>query len=316
MLTDIPRAWRRDQVSPHDWLVPLPPRCADELDAVVERLRRDPPAASLPAPDRFALAACAGVMAEVRDRLLGGIGLAVVDRVSVERYSVEENRALCWLLAQLLGQPVAQKFDGTLLYDVQDTGKALEYGVRRSVTSLELTFHTDGAWLERPPELVGLYCLNPAREGGVSRFVSLGAVDDELARRHPEVRRRLSRPFPWDRQAEHAAGDDKVAWRPMFEWNAGRFRARVNEHLIATGAMLAGAPLDAEGEEALRAVREVMGAPELTVELRIERGQLQYIHNHEYAHSRTNFHDAPEPHLKRHLIRVWTREDGEPAFEG
>jgi alpha-ketoglutarate-dependent taurine dioxygenase len=316
MLTEIPRAWRRDQVGRHDWLVPLPPRCAEELDAVVDRLRRDPPAASLPAPDRFALAACAELMAAVRHRLLAGIGLAVVDRVPVERYTVEENRALCWILTQLLGRPVAQKWDGTLLYDVRDTGKALGYGVRRSVTNEELRFHTDGAWLERPPELVGLYCLNPAREGGVSRFVSLGTVDDELAVRHPGVRRRLHRPFPWDRQAEHTPGDDKVAWQPILQWKDGRSLVRVNEHLIATGAALAGAPLDAEGEEALRAMREVMEAPELSVELRIERGQLQYLHNHEYAHSRTDFHDAPEPHLKRHLIRVWTREDGAPAFEG
>jgi alpha-ketoglutarate-dependent taurine dioxygenase len=315
MLTDTPRAWRRDQVTQHDWLVPLPPRCADELDAVADRLRRDPPAASLPTPDRFALAACAELMAEVRDRLRTGIGLAVVDRVPVERYTVEENRALCWLLTQLLGRPVAQKWDGTVLYDVRDTGKALEYGVRRSVTSLELTFHTDASWLERPPELVGLYCINPALEGGVSRFVSLGTVHDELVRRHPTLVPRLYRPFPWDRQAEHAPGDDKIAWRPIFQWD-GLFVARVNEHLIATGAELAGGPLDAEGDEALQAMREVMGSPELPVQLRIERGQVQYLDNRQYAHSRTDFHDAPEPHLKRHLIRVWTREDGEPAFEG
>jgi hypothetical protein len=91
---------------------------------------------------------------------------------------------------------------------------------------------------------------------------------------------------------------------------------RVNEHLIATGAELDGRPLDAEGEEALQAMREVMSSPGLAAELRIERGQLQYLHNHEYAHSRTDFRDAPEAHLKRHLIRVRTREDGEPGFEG
>ena len=35
-----------------------------------------------------------------------------------------------------------------------------------------------------PPELVGLYCINPARAGGVSRFVSLWTVHNELRRRH------------------------------------------------------------------------------------------------------------------------------------
>ena len=29
-------------LSPRDWLVALPPRCVDELDAVVRQVRRDP----------------------------------------------------------------------------------------------------------------------------------------------------------------------------------------------------------------------------------------------------------------------------------
>jgi alpha-ketoglutarate-dependent taurine dioxygenase len=251
----------------------------------------------------------------VRTRLRSGIGLVVLDRVPVERYSLEENRALCWLLGQLLGRPVAQKWDGTMLYDVRDTGKAFEYGVRRSVTNLELTFHTDAAWLDRPPELVGLYCVNPALEGGVSRFVSLCTVHNELGRRHPALLPRLYRPFPWDRQAEHAPGDQKTAWRPIFRHDGRTLAARVNEHLIETGAAFAGRPLDAEGGEALEAMREVMGGPELAVELSIERGQVQYLDNRQFAHSRTDFRDAPEPDRKRHLVRIWTREDGPPGFE-
>jgi alpha-ketoglutarate-dependent taurine dioxygenase len=310
------RAWRRDEITSPDWLVPLPPRGIDELDAAVERIRRDPPAADWPSPDGFALAACAELMAEVRARLHTGIGLAVVDGVPVERYTLAENRALCWLLGQLLGRPVAQKWDGTRLYDVRDTGKTLEYGVRRSVTNLELTFHTDAPWLERPPELVGLYCINPAREGGVSRFVSLCTVHNELARRHPDLLPRLYRPFPWDRQAEHAPGDEKTARWPIFQSDGGSLVARLNEHLIESGAALAASPLDAEGREALAALREVVSAPELAVELRIERGQIQYLDNRQVAHSRTNFQDAPEPHLRRHLLRMWTREAGRETFEG
>src|SRR5947208_2411858 len=101
-----------------------------------------------------------------------------------------------------------------MVYDVRDTGRQLEYGVRRSVTNLDLVFHTDAAWLDLPPELVGLYCINPAREGGVSKFVSLVSVHNELRRRHPALLARLYRPVPWDRQAEHAPDDDKVSRRP------------------------------------------------------------------------------------------------------
>jgi alpha-ketoglutarate-dependent taurine dioxygenase len=310
------RAWRRDQLTPRDWLVPLSPRCLDELDAAARTLRRDPLPPLVLSPQDFRLDACAEVMRGVRDQLRSGIGLAVLDRVPVERYSLEENRALAWLLGSLLGRLVAQKWDGAMLYDVRDTGRQLEYSVRRSVTNLDLVFHTDAAWLDLPPELVGLYCINPAREGGVSRFVSLISVHNELARRHPTLLRRLYRAVPWDRQAEHAAEDVKVAWRPIFSYDGRAFMACVNEKLIETGAELAGEPLDDEAREGLIAMRALLDSPELWVQLTIERGQVQFINNRQFAHSRTDFTDAPEPHLKRHMIRLWTREEGRRTFHG
>jgi len=308
------RAWQRQDVSPGDWLVSLPQRCVEELDTVARQVRRDPLPAVLLSPEQFSLAACGELMGRVREKLRAGIGLAVLDRVPVERYTPEENRALAWLLGSLLGRLVAQKWDGTMLYDVRDTGKALEYGVRRSVTNLDLTFHTDAPWLDLPPELVGLYCINPAREGGVSRFVSLCSAHNELARRHRDLLPRLYRPFPWDRQAEHAPDDGKTARRPVFRYDGRSLMACFNEKLIATGADLAGDPLDGEGLEALEALRAIVDSPELAVEFTIERGQVQFINNRQFAHSRTDFKDAPEPHLKRHLIRLWTREEGRRSF--
>ena len=310
------RAWRRDELTPRDWLVPLPPRCIGELDAVARTLRRAPLPPLVLCPQDFALDGCAEVMRRVRDQLRSGTGLAVLDRVPVERYSLDEHRALAWLLGSLLGRLVAQKWDGAMLYDVRDTGRQLEYGVRRSVTNLDLVFHTDAAWLELPPELVGLYCINPAREGGMSRFVSLVSVHNEMARRHPALLARLYRPVPWDRQAEHAPGDDKVSRRPVFRYDGRVFMACVNEKLIETGAELAGEPLDEETREALAAMRELLDSPALAVQLTIERGQVQFINNRAFAHARTDFTDAPEPHLKRHMIRLWTREEGRRTFHG
>jgi alpha-ketoglutarate-dependent taurine dioxygenase len=234
----------------------------------------------------------------------------------VERFSADENRAVYWLLGSLLGRLVAQKWDGTMIYDVRDTGKALDYGVRRSVTNLELQFHTDAPWLTLPPELVGLLCLSPAREGGVSRFLSLVTVHNELRRRHPGLLPRLYRPFPWDRQAEHAPGDDKVAWQPVFQSDGRDLLVRYNEVLILNAPVLTGVSLDPEGREALTAMRALIESPEHSVELTIEKGQIQYLNNRQFAHSRTTFKDAEEPHLKRHLIRLWNRDAGRQTFHG
>ena len=68
-------------------------------------------------------------MALVREKLVGGPGIAVVDRFPVEEYTADEAKAVGWLLAGILGRIVAQKWDGTRLYDVKDSGQAL--GLRR-----------------------------------------------------------------------------------------------------------------------------------------------------------------------------------------
>lgn len=308
------RAWRRENLSPRDWTVTMPPRGLDELEAVLRQLRQDPLPTLLVSPDQFALSACAETMAAARARVSDGIGLAVLSRLPVERYEPDENRVLCWILSQLLERPVAQAWNGAMLYDVRDTGKTLEYGVRRSITNLDLTFHTDGPWLARPPHLVGLYCINPALEGGVSRFVSLYTVHNELRRRHANLLPRLYRPFPWDKQAEHGPDDSKVGWQPIFEYDGHALVGRFNERLIEAGAELAGTPLDAEGKDALEAMRAVVDSPDLWVEFTIERGQIQYIDNRAFAHSRTDFRDAPEPPRRRHMIRVWMREEGRRTF--
>jgi alpha-ketoglutarate-dependent taurine dioxygenase len=254
-------------------------------------------------------------MAQVRAKLEHHIGLAVVDRFPVERYSLPENRAIAWLLARMLGQVVAQKWNGTRLYDVKDTGQALGYGVRRSVTNLGLPFHTDGGWLWLPPAFVGLFCLQSGQAGGISRFVSLVTVRNELRRHHPDLLARLYRPFVWDRQAEHGPGDLPYARQPVFEEHGGTLIGRYFEDYVVSGGKLAGEPLDDEGRAALDAMRAIVEDPVHWVEFRIETGQLQYLNNRQFAHSRTAFTDAAGG-PQRHMLRLWNRDEGTPHLEG
>jgi len=103
------RAWVRDTLSPTDWLVPFPASAAKELEGAVHRFRREPLPTLLLSPTQFDLPECREVMVAVGRQLRDGIGLAVLDRVPVERFSVEEKRAIGWLLGSMLGRLVAQK---------------------------------------------------------------------------------------------------------------------------------------------------------------------------------------------------------------
>jgi len=310
------QVWKRGSLSPIDWTIPLPEACRAELEEVVRQFRKYPRPIQHMTLEAFVLTACAAMMAQVRRQLVHGVGLAVLDRIPVERYSVPENKAIGWLLACLMGQVVTQAWDGTTLYDVKDSGKPLGYGVRRSVTNLAQPFHTDGGWLWRPPAYVGLLCLHAAQAGGFSRFVSLMTVHNEMRRRHPDLLARLYRPFCWDRQAEHSPDDRRFCRHPVYQHNGQALMARYYEDYIANGHKLAEEPLDDTGAEALAAMRAIIDTTGNWVEFRIEQGQLQYINNRQFAHARTAYIDTEGPPAQRHMVRLWNRDEGTPQLEG
>jgi len=312
---ELKKSWTRESISPEGWLIPLPADCVAELDEVAAAVRATPRPVDTLDPADFSLRACTAVMASVRAKLETDTGLAVVDRFPVERYGQAENLAIGWLLAAMLGQVVAQKANGTRLYDVKDSGQALGYGVRRSVTNLGQPFHTDGGWLWKAPAFVGLFCLESAMEGGLSRFVSLVTAHHELRRRRPDLLARLYQPLPWDRQGEHAPDAPRVSRQPVFEFEGGTLASRYYEDYVRNGSKMAGEELDDEGTQALVALREIVDDPANWVEFRIEKGQLQYLNNRQFAHSRTAFTD-PGPGQGRHMLRLWNRDEGTWHLEG
>jgi alpha-ketoglutarate-dependent taurine dioxygenase len=305
-------AWNRGQLAAGEWLVPLSAACAGEFEQIARAARAHVGPLAEIDRRRLDLPACAEVMARMRTKLVAGPGFAVLDRIPVEHFRLEEAQAIGWVLANLVGRIVAQKRDGTRLYDVRDTGKAMAHGVRRSITNLEQEFHTDGPWLPLPPSFIGLYCLQPAAEGGMSRCASLVTVHHAL-RERPELLARLRQPFSWDRQAEHARGD--VAWSryPIYWEEGGRVLARYYDDYVRKGSALAGVQLDDVGAAALDAMREAIEAADSRLEIHLERGQLLYVNNRQIAHSRTAFRDDD---ARRHLMRFWNRDEGTPDLEG
>src|SRR5262249_10032759 len=153
-----------------------------------------------------------------------------------------------------------------------------------------------------------------AWEGGVGRLWRWGPAQEGRARTPPAPPRRLSEPVPWDRQAEHAPDDAKVSWQPVFERAGSGLRGRYNESLVANAEELEDKPLDDVGHDAIRAMSAVLNAPRCWVEFTIEQGQLQYLNNRLFAHSRTPFPAGGERERSRPLIRLWNREEGRKTF--
>lgn len=312
------QAWTRADVRDSDYRVVLSEAARRELLDAAAVLRRQPVPMLALRPDSLDLPACRAAMEQARAILADGVRFALIDRLPIEQLSLDEAKALYWILSSMLARPVAQKLDGTMVYDVHDTGKqALPgSGVRPDKTNIELQFHNDNSYNFTMPEYVGLLCVRPAKDGGMSRVMSFATVHNALRERHREVLPRLYESFWFDRQREFHPGEAPTFSAPLFIRDGERLHARMSLHQIRGGYALKGGVVDNATTAALEAIKDVFADDSLQFQFRLEAGQIQYVANREIGHSRTEFHDFDDVERRRLLVRLWLRNDGAQGYIG
>ncbi len=308
-------AWQHDDVSESDWKLPIPLECLAEIDAAMTMLRAHPVPILVLTPAEFTMPACRQLMARVKAVLDDGVGFVVLDRLPVDRYDKSELTAIYWLLSQIIARPVAQAFQGTLLYDVHDTGQKTDIRVRADLTNEDLSWHTDYGF-NHPPSYIGLLVLRTSRSGGESSTTSLLAGHEVLRRRAPDLLRRLYQPYVWNRQGEHPDGAPVCSSNPIFSAATGTVRARFNRSLQPVGYRLLGEEIDAEGMDALNALHEALSEPGASVDFALAPGQIEFLNNTRIAHRRSAFDDYDEPDRRRHLVRIFLRDEGRRSYMG
>jgi hypothetical protein len=309
MLTELingARAWTAATLDGESsWYYPLADDLLAALDQTIEDLRRQPrPLTTLTVADS-PCASLSSTLTPVLDALESGRGFAILDGLPAEHYSPHELQAIYWLVGQLLGRPCAQNVQDTLLYDVRDTGQDLAQGARFSVTSYESSFHTDNSFGEGLVDYVGLLCLQSARSGGLSQVVSGHAVHNRLLTDHADVLPILYEPFHIERRGGIRAGQAATIHKPILAWDGRELSYRYLRHWIQSGHEKAGCPLNPRQIHALDVLDSVLRQPDLAAEFMLQPGQMFFINNRWILHNRTAFQDYPEPHRRRHYVRLW-----------
>jgi alpha-ketoglutarate-dependent taurine dioxygenase len=234
-----------------------------------------------------------------------GRGFVLIDRLPVERMTRDESRRVYWRIGQSLGKPVEQNIQGTLLYDVKDTGAEVSEGARFSVTNAESTFHTDAAFAETPPEYVGLLCLATALHGGESQLVSAYGLHNAL---RVEIGDTLSAgydPYHFDRRGQFQPGEPNVMVAPIFRWDGEELDTRYLDYYIRVGHEVSGEPPSEIQTHLLESISHILNCGDLHVTFSLEPGQMLFTNNHWILHNRTAFEDHPEPENRRHYVRLW-----------
>jgi hypothetical protein len=272
-----------------------------EIDAAYRHARAAGATLGSLTRDAFPLPEIGKVLAKVQHELEDGWGLYLLRGIPVERYSKDELRFIYWGLGLHLGTAVSQSKRGDVLGDVRDLGTGLDGPKFRGYTSAgELTYHADAA------DVTGLFCLQPAKRGGLSRMVSTSAIHNEILRTRPDLLEVLYQPYYWSFQGNELPGTPPHYEQPVFTMHKGKFAARYTRTHMRSAQMMDRLPKMTEAQaEALDLIDELCARPEFQLTMMFQPGDIQFLNNHLMLHMRTEFEDYPEPERRRHLMRLW-----------
>lgn len=256
--------------------------------------------------DDFALPQSSRTLVRMRDELARGRGFLLIRGFPRERYTTDECAIIFWGIGTHLGHAVSQNAQGDLLGHIRDTGREIgDPSVRGYQTRIRLPYHTDGS------DVVGLFCDQTAKQGGLSTLISSVAVHNRFLERRPDLLEKMYEPFCYDRRGEFAKGQKPYYESPVYSYRKGDLSCRYIHGYIESSQRFEEVPrLTPEQREALALMREITEEQDLPLSIQLEPGDMEFANNYTILHARTDFEDWPEPERKRHLFRLWLHIDG------
>ncbi|MEL6891979.1 MAG: TauD/TfdA family dioxygenase [Actinomycetota bacterium] len=295
--------WRAaDVADPDAWTLRLTDDDHVELDAALTIARHRREDVLDVTVDDFPLPGLASRLTALVDDLVNGRGFARIASLDVERLGPDDASWIYWGIGTHLGEPWPQNAKGHLLGNVRDQGKALDDPTARGneIGGSALGFHSDGS------DLVGLMCLEPGVSGGESMVANALLAHNELVRAEPTLAAQLYAPLPYDFRGEQRPGGRPFYSVPAFVEHGGRLFVRYIPGYIHASQRHANAPRLTDAQhEAMAAFDELVADPGHRVEMRLERGEIQFVNNYHVLHARRRYVDDADKGRVRWLKRLW-----------
>ncbi len=300
-----PGLWHGADLQDSDeWIFRFPSDALGEIEVALQHLRQG----GLRAPNfgkaDFPLPRFSSVLLQMLEELEHGRGFFLMRGFPIGKFTEQDAEDIFWGLGQHMGIPLSQNADGHLLGRVRNLGLDInKSNVRAYQTTAELIFHNDQS------DLILLMCLKQAKSGGLSRLVSVTAIQNEIQLRRPDLLAELYQPFYIDRRGERGRedeGDAPYYAMPMLSYHKGLVTCRYIRGYIESAQRFPGVPrLTAKQIEALDLFDAIANEPGMALSFQMEPGDFQIANNYCVLHSRTSFEDYPDLERRRHLLRLW-----------
>lgn len=305
-----PSVWYgRDLADRDDWIYRLSGEDVGEIDAAVETVRRRGTPMGAVTRAEFPLGRFGATLDALRDEVVNGRGFVLLRGLPVEQWSREVAALAYWGIGAYFGRAVSQNAQGHLLGHVKDLGRdPAKPDTRIYQTKARHRYHTDSC------DIVALLCLRPAKQGGASSLVSSTTIYNEMLDCRPDLVAELLRPLCVDRKGEIPEGKRPFYEMAVFHWHAGLLSTIYARDFIEGGQRFPeAARLTDRQIEAMDLLDQLAADPALRLDMTLEPGDMQFLHNHQILHARTAYEDHPEPERRRHLLRLWlSPPDGRP----
>lgn len=296
-------AWYgQDMSNRSEWIHQLDSEDIKEIDLAIAAFHAGGLSMADISPETFPLPGLTRKLARILAEIIGGRGFVLLRGLPVERYGKGDSAIAYLGIGSHLGSFRSQNAKGHLLGHVRDMGADINQAKTRYYqTNRGLEYHTDSC------DIVGLLCLQTSKSGGESRIASSVTIYNEMMQRRPDLAAVLFHAFPTDRRGEVPEGMKPWFEVPVFNWHAGHLTTIYSGQYIrsAQNNCPQARRLTQTEIEALEMLDNLTNDPAINLQMEFKVGDMQFLHNHQILHSRTDFEDWPEPERRRHLLRLW-----------
>ena len=240
--------------------------------------------------------------------LVEGIGFFIIDGKCFTDFSKEELIEIYQNVCKILGTLYVQNDKNQKLVQVQDSGKSMKSGGRYHQTKEGGSYHTDSPQWEKVPDFIGMCCINPAKKGGESKFVSAYSIHNKMLKEHKQFLEMLYQQFHFDKRGEFESKESPTVFEPIFTYNNNQLKCRYLRDYINDGQMIQNTPLSKEQNEALDIFDKIIHDENLVVSYKLRQNEMVFFNNNRVMHGRTAFEDFEGIENKRLMIRTWIKD--------
>ena len=305
-----PAGWLPEELATNeDWIYELSSAECDQIaDAVGDIESRGLEIKDIRKSD-FILNGFQDDLADIRNEFQNGRGFVLIRGLPVTEMTRAQSAIAFWGIGAHLGRAVSQNGQGHLLGHVKDVGgDYADKNTRGYLSNAQMGFHADRC------DYVALLCLQTSKSGGESRIASSVSLYNKMLAERPDLVEELCKDFYWSRIGEIPPGLGPFYLMPVFSFDDGHICIRGVSTQIYKSQGMEGVPDYTDHQhEALDYFKATV--EKLSFDMEFRQGDIQILHNHVILHSRRGFEDWPELERRRHLLRLWLRDDaGRPLM--